>query len=315
VTALAYDRLCTFELGLVVEVFALPRPELGIEDWYRFDLCSADPAPLRATGGITIGGARPLADLVGAGTVVIPGWRDAQETPPPEAVEAVRRAHDAGARVVSICSGVFVLAAAGLLAGRRATTHWRYSDLLARRHPDVQVCEDVLYVDEGDVATSAGSAAGLDLCLHLVRRDFGAEVANHVARRLVVPPHRDGGQAQYLPEPVRPVGVEAPLAAVLDWAREHLDRPLPVAHMARRANMSGRTFARRFRREIGTSPAHWVQRQRVLAAQRLLETTDVPIDVVAASVGLGSAANLRHHFRAVLATTPTAYRSRFLLSP
>jgi AraC family transcriptional activator FtrA len=306
--------LCTFELGVAVEVFALPRPELGIADWYTFDVCSADPPPLRATGGFTLAGARVIDDLVGAGTVIVPGWRDALEDPPDVVLDAVRRAHRAGARLLSICSGVFVLAAAGVLDGRRATTHWRYSGLLARRFPGVQVEEDVLYVDEGDVLTSAGSAAGIDLCLHVVRRDFGAEVANAVARRLVVPPHRDGGQAQYLPEPVRPEGVGAPLADVLDWVREHLDRPLPVSDLARRVHMSPRTFARRFRAEVGSSPARWIHRQRVVAAQRLLETTDLPLDGVAAAVGLGSAANLRHHFRAVVATTPSAYRNRFRVS-
>src|SRR5882672_9282324 len=202
VVALAYDRLATFEFGIVVEVFGLPRPEIKVP-WYRFEVCALDRGPLRATGGVTIRAGAGLGALSRAGTIIIPGWRDPEERPPEALLTALRAAHARGARLVTICSGVFVLAAAGLLDGRRATTHWRYVERLRSLHPQIRVEPDVLYVDEGSILTSAGSAAGIDLCLHVVRRDYGAEIANQVARRLVMPPHRDGGQAQYVQDPIR----------------------------------------------------------------------------------------------------------------
>jgi transcriptional regulator GlxA family with amidase domain len=222
----------------------------------------------------------------------------------------VRAAYARGARLVTICSGVFVLAAAGLLDGKRATTHWRYVERLRARYPRVKVEPDVLYVDEGRLLTSAGSAAGLDLCLHIVRRDHGAEIANQVARRLVVPPQREGGQSQYVPVPVAAESTGG-LAAVLEWAQARLNEDLSVERWARRAALSPRTFARRFRAETGTTPHRWLVHQRVLAAQRLLETSDASIDQVAEGVGLQTAATLRLHFRRALRTTPTAYRRRF----
>lgn len=309
VAALAYDGLCTFEFGIAVEVFGLPRPELDVE-WYDFVVCSFERGPLRATGGVQIEAAAGLPALRRADTIVVPGWRDVDEVPPEPLLRALRAAHARGARLMTICSGVFVLAAAGLLDGRRATTHWRYVDRLRSRHPFVVVEPDVLYVEDGRILTSAGSAAGIDLCLHVVRRDFGAEVANRVARRLIVPPHRDGGQAQYVPEPLRPSAGKG-LAAVLDWAGRSLAAPLTVEELARRAAMSPRTFARRFRAETGTTPHRWLLHQRLLAAQRRLETTLDPIDEVAAASGFDSAATLRLHFRRALGTTPTAYRRRF----
>ncbi|HET8625124.1 MAG TPA: transcriptional regulator FtrA [Gemmatimonadales bacterium] len=309
VTALVYDRLCSFEFGIVVEIFALPRPELPVE-WYQFSLCSLDAGPLRATGGLRIQARRTLGRLREADTIVIPGWRDPDEVPPTSLLRALRRAHDRGARLVAICSGAFVLAAAGLLDGRRATTHWHYAEKLRARYPKVEVVPNVLYVDEGSVLTSAGSAAGIDLCLHVVRRDYGAEIANRVARRLVMPPHRDGGQAQYVAEPVstRPNGG---LSKALDWALARLDRPLSLDDLARQANMSVRTLARRFVQETGSTPHRWVTHQRLLAAQRRLETTDDSIDQVAEAVGFDTAMTLRHHFRRTFGTTPTRYRQRF----
>ena len=309
VAALAYDGLCTFELGIVVEVFGLPRPELG-PGWYKFQVCALDKGDLRATGGVTVRATAGLAGLRRAGTIILPGWRDADEPPPEELLRAVRAAYARGARLVTICSGVFVLAAAGLLDGKRATTHWRYVERLRARYPKVKVEPDVLYVDEGRLLTSAGSAAGIDLCLHLVRRDHGAEIANQVARRLVVSPHREGGQSQYTPVPV-PAESTGGLAAVLEWAQGRLGEDLSVERWARRAAMSPRTFARRFRAETGTTPHRWLVHQRVLAAQRLLETSDSSIDQVAEGVGLQTAATLRLHFRRALRTTPTAYRRRF----
>src|SRR5437660_7574360 len=222
VIALVYDGLCTFEFAIVVEIFGLPRPELPV-DWYRFSVCSLEGAPVRATGGVRVTATSGLRALRGGETIVIPGWRDPDEIPPTALLNALRRAHDRGARLMSICSGVFVLAAAGLLDGKRATTHWMYADRLRPRYPDIRLEPDVLYVDEGSILTSAGSAAGIDLCLHVVRRDFGAEAANHVARRLVVPPHRDGGQAQFAVRPVPPDESNG-LARVLQWAQSHLNR-------------------------------------------------------------------------------------------
>jgi AraC family transcriptional regulator, transcriptional activator FtrA len=309
VVALAYDRLCTFEFGIVVEMFGLPRPELDV-DWYRFDVCSIERGPLRATGGVTVQPTAGLRAVQRAGTIVIPGWRDADERPPEALLRVVRAAHDRGARLVSICSGVFVLAAAGILDGKRATTHWRYVDRLRARYPRVHVEPDVLYVDEGAILTSAGSAAGIDLCLHVVRRDYGAEIATLVARRLIVPPQRDGGQSQYIPAPLRAEASHG-LSRLLEWAERRLSEPLSVDTLAGRAAMSPRTFARRFREETGTTPHRWLTHQRLLAAQRRLETTDDSVDAIAEAVGLQTAATLRLHFRRALRITPTAYRRRF----
>jgi len=309
VAALVYDGLGTFEFAIVGEVFGLPRPEVRVP-WYEFSACSLEGRPARATGGVRLFATPGLAPLRRAGTIVVPGWRSPAEAPPRALLDALRGAHRRGARLVSICSGVFVLAATGLLDGRRATTHWRYLDELRARHPRIQVEEDVLYVDEGDILTSAGSAAGIDLCLHLVRRDYGAEIANQVARRMVVPPHREGGQAQYVREPV-PSAPATGLAPVMEWAVARLRASLTVSDLARRANMSPRTFARRFVGETGTTPHRWLTRQRLLAAQRRLETTVDGIDQVAEAAGFDSAETLRYHFRQAFGTTPTAYRMRF----
>lgn len=309
VAAVAYDRISLFEFGIVVEVFARRRPELNV-DWYDFRVCALERGPLRATGGLTIQPHGGLRGLKEAGTIVIPGWRDLDERPPDVLLNALRAAYARGTRLVTICSGVFVLAAAGLLDGRRATTHWRFAETLQRRYPEVRVEPDVLFVDEGQILTSAGSAAGLDLALHIVRADYGAEIANQVARRLVVPPQREGGQAQYIPAPVRNDTANG-LARLLEWAQRRLHEPLDVERLADRAAMSSRTFARRFREETGTTPHQWVTHQRLIAAQRRLETTKESIDEVAEAVGLRTAATLRLHFRDMLGTTPTAYRRRF----
>jgi AraC family transcriptional regulator, transcriptional activator FtrA len=309
VLAVAYNRLALFELAIAAEVFGLPRPELGIP-WYKFSVCALESAALQATGAVRVQAARGLRALDLADTIIVPGWRDPRETPPARLLRALRRAHARGARVVSICSGAFVLAAAGLLDGRRATTHWRYTEALRARYPSIRVEPEALYVEEENVFTSAGSAAGIDLCLHLVRLDHGAAIANEVARRLVVPPHRDGGQAQFIARPV-PARPGHGMARAIDWAMAHLDRPLAVEDLARAAALSPRTFARRFRAETGTSPHRWLNRQRILAAQRLLETTPQGIEEVAAAVGFGTAQTLRLHFRRLVRTSPTAYRHRF----
>lgn len=309
VAVLAYDRLCGFEFGVATELFGLERPELGI-DWYEFGVIVVDPPPIRMAGGVTIDAPGDLDEIRRAGTVVIPGWRDLDRPPPEAVVDALIEAHRRGARIMSICSGVFLVAATGLLDGRSATTHWRYTDRLAAMYPAIDVRPDVLYVDNGSVLTSAGSAAGIDLGLHLIRRDHGADVANRVARRLVVPPHRDGGQAQFISTPVRPAELTT-LAPVLDWALANLAQPLTVGRLAREAHMAPRTFARRFRDETGVTPHHWVVRQRVALARRLLETTEASIDRIAEDSGFRTAATLRHHFRSETRTTPTAYRAAF----
>ena len=310
VAVLAYDGLCTFEFALAVEVFGLPRPELEVP-WYQFAVCAAERGPLRATGGVTVQAPGGLALLERAGTIVIPGWRDLDAPPPRALLAALRSAHRRGARLVSICSGAFLLAATGLLDGKRATTHWRYARRFAERFPRVALQPDVLYVDEGTLLTSAGSAAGLDLCLHLVRRDYGAAVANQVARRLVIAPHREGGQAQFVEEPVPPSDEGSPLAPVVEWALRNLREPISVRRLARRAAMSERTFRRRFEGHLGTSPAPWLIGQRIIAAQRLLETSRLSMEAVAERVGMGTSANLRHHFKAQVGTVPARYRRTF----
>jgi AraC family transcriptional activator FtrA len=308
VVVVAYDRVALFELAIAIEVFGLPRPELEIP-WYDFAVCSCDRGPLRGTG-VQVLARRGIGILATADTIIVPGWRDPAETPPAPLLRALQRAHARGARVVSICSGVFVLAAAGLLDGRRATTHWRYTDILREQYPAIQVEPDVLYVEQGNVFTSAGSAAGIDLCLHLVRLDHGAEVANQVARRLVVSPHRDGGQAQFVVHPV-PEERHGGLGRALEWALAHLAQPLAVQDLAKAAALSPRTLVRRFHTELGSTPHHWLNRQRVLEAQRQLERSGRSIEDVAAAVGFGSAQTLRLHFRRVLGTSPTTYRRRF----
>lgn len=309
VVVVAYDRLCAFEFGVASELFGLPRPEVG-PDWYDFEVVSVDAGPIRAVAGLTITAPTDLTRLTTAGTIVVPGWRDPAEPPPQRLLDAIVQGHAAGARIMSICSGVFVVAASGLLDGKAATTHWRYTDQLRTAYPTIDVQPDVLYVDNGSVLTSAGSAAGLDLGLHLIRRDYGTAIANTVARRLVVAPHRDGGQAQFVGPTVAESGPHA-LAKTIDWAVENLDQSLTVETLANHANMTGRTFARRFRADLGTTPHHWLTQQRITRAQNLLETTNNNIDEIARQCGFGSAATLRHHFSRATKTTPTRYRSRF----
>lgn len=310
VVAVAYDRLCTFEFGCVVELFALPRPELGVP-WYRFAVCSAERKALRAAGGIKVSAPHSLKILERADTIIIPGWRDADELPPPQLLRRIRAAHDRGARVCSICSGVFVLAAAGVLDGRSVTTHWRYAQRLAERYPALRVEPNALYVDEGQVMTSAGSAAGLDMLIHLVRRDHGPKIANMVAQRLVIPPHRDGDQAQYVPRPVA-TDESGRLSRLLDWVRAHLDAKHNVASLSRRANMSPRTLLRRFKEATGLAPGEWLVRERVALAREMLESGRVPISKVADRAGFGSHESFRRHFRLAVGAAPTAYQRRFL---
>lgn len=309
VVAVAYDRLCTFEFGIAVEVFALPRPEIGAPP-YRFAVAAAEAGPLRAVGAISIIAEGGLDLLDEAHTIVMPGWRDVDEPPPAPLLAALQAAARRGARLVSLCSGVFPLAHAGLLDGRKATTHWRYAERLAARFPAIRVVPGALYVDEGDVLTAAGSAAGIDLLLHLVRKDHGAKIANLVARRLVVPAHRDGDQAQFILQPVA-VHRSDRIAEIVAFMTERLQEPLTVERLAGRAAMSLRSFTRRFRAATGASPIEFLIRLRVRHAQDLLAATGLSIDSVASEAGFGSPEALRHHFRRVAKTSPTAWRRVF----
>lgn len=310
VVALAYDGLCTFEFGVAVEVFGLARPEMG-EDWYRFAVASIDKGELRATGGILLAVDGGLELLEKAGTIVVPGWRGADAPVPHELCEALIAAHQRGARIMSICSGVFVLAATGLLDNRQATTHWRYTDQLQQRYPAIRVTPDVLYIDNGSVLTSAGSAAGLDLALHLVRRDYGSAAANSVARRLVIPPHRDGGQAQFIEQAVPKAYESHRLGQLFDHLHATLSENHSVASLAKFAGMSPRTFLRRFASATGSTPARWLLSARLIRCRDLLENTTWSVEKIAEQTGFGSASTLRHHFRTQLATTPAAYRKTF----
>jgi transcriptional regulator GlxA family with amidase domain len=308
VVALCLDGLVAFDLTAPAQAFALAARPNG-EPLYEFSTCSPSGAEVRTTSGF---GVRPQSDLGairGADTVVVPGYAGLLEPPPEQALAALRAAGRRGARVLSVCTGAFALAYAGLLDGRRATTHWAWAGELARRFPAIAVDPDALYVDEGEVMTSAGLSAGIDLSLHVIRQDFGAATGERVARHMVAAPHREGGQAQFAKRP--PAEAGGSLEATRRWAAERLDDPLDVAAMSRHAGVSPRTFARRFREETGTTPLQWLLAQRVLEARRLLEESDLAVEAVAWRCGFGTAASLRDHFRRATATTPTAYRRAF----
>lgn len=309
IVALAYPGMSPFELGIVIEVFGLARPELDVRSWYCVEVCAVDPGALPAVGGIAIGVSHGLELIAEADTLIVPGWPAHSEVPV-ELCDAVAGARRRGTRIVSICSGAFVLAAAGVLDNREAATHWRYADLLAQRYPRVRVNRDVLYADDGDLLTSAGSAAGIDLCLHLIRHDHGAGIANHVARRLVVPAHRDGGQTQFIERPVAVAGT-GHVNQIIGWMEAHLATPMTVASLARAAHMSERNFSRQFRATTGSSPIDWLIARRVDASLEMLESEHITVDQIATSIGFSNAITFRHHFRARTHTTPTAYRRAF----
>lgn len=310
VAALIGDGVLTFDFACACEVFGYDRSDI-VDPWYRFLVVSQDPSPIRTSTGFLLATDLGLDALAEADTIVVPGWADDLRPPRPETIEAVRAAYDRGARLLSICIGAFVLAATGLLDGRRATTHWRFADRLQRHYPRIRVDPDVLYIDDGQILTSAGTAAGIDLGLHVVRLDHGAAVANQVARRIVMPPHRDGGQAQYIEAPVPAVTDDDPIRSTLAWIVEHLDEDLGVELLAARAAMSPRTFMRHFRSATGTTPLDWILRQRIHLAQRLLETTDLSLELVADRAGFGSPVTMRHHFGQRLQTSPVQYRRTF----
>ena len=323
VAVVVVNGFLPFEFGTICEVFGVDRSDDGLPS-YDFAVVAGEPPPLRAHNDFTIQPSCGLERLEEADLIALPAVGDDQLSiypvppgrpcPPREfpgdLLAALHRAVDRGARVLSVCSGAFILGEAGLLDGRRCTTHWRHAEELARRYPAAKVDPDVLYVDDDPVITSAGTAAGIDACLYLVRKEQGSRIANGIARRMVVPPHRDGGQAQYVDQPVAPF-CDGTLRDLLEWLRAHLDQPLTVRQLAVRANMSERTFARRFVQDTGTTPQRWLIGQRILLAQQLLEESDETVDAIADRTGFGNATALRHHFRAWRGTTPNAYRRLF----
>jgi transcriptional regulator GlxA family with amidase domain len=311
VSALVLDGLAVFEFGVICEVFGIDRSADGVPN-FDFKVCGLEAGkPVRTAVGASVTPDHDLSALAGADLVAVPAISDPGEAGyPVEALDALRAAADAGSIILTVCSGAFVAGAAGLLDGRECTTHWMHADELARLYPTARVDRNVLFVDDGNLITSAGTAAGIDACLHLVRRELGSAVTNVIARRMVVPPQRDGGQRQYIDQPI-PVRCSESFAPQLDWIMQNIDKPHTVTTLARRASMSARTFARRFVEETGTTPMQWVTDQRVLYAQRLLEESDLEIDRVAERAGFGNATLLRHHFRRIIGVTPSDYRRRF----
>ncbi|MFI7541618.1 helix-turn-helix domain-containing protein [Actinoplanes sp. NPDC049599] len=302
-----------FELGCATEIFGLRRPELG-RDLYDFRLCAPAPRTRMRDGFYTLTGVAGLAAAEQADTLIVPNRPDVEVPRRPAVLAAIRRAHARGARLLGFCSGAFTLAEAGVLDGRRATAHWQWADDFRARFPAVTLAEDVLFVDDGDILTAAGSAAALDLGLHVVRRDFGAEIANAVSRRLVFAAHRDGGQRQFVERPV-PATRDESLAPLLAWAQERLDQPLTVAGLAAEAAVSPATLHRRFRAELGTTPLAWLTAERITLARRLIERGEPRFELVARRAGLGTAANLRSLLRRETGLTPTQYRRRFGTAP
>lgn len=310
VAVLAYDNLCTFEFGIACEIFGLSRPEMG-HDWYQFMVCGTGEGPFEMSGGLRVVADRGLDALKEADLIIVPGWQSITTHVPDQVINAVSDAHARGARIASLCSGIVVLGETGLLDGKRVTTHWRYADDVRARFPNIEVDQNVLYVDHGSIFTAAGSAAGIDLCLHIVRKDFGAEAANKVARRLVVPPHREGGQAQYVEAPLKLARTGKDFGALLDALREDIAQTHSVSSMAKRAGMSLRSFQRMFAASTGLSPSEWLVAERIRLAQDMLEMGQTTIDDISLACGFGSVETMRHHFRKRLNTSPNAYRQRF----
>jgi transcriptional regulator GlxA family with amidase domain len=312
VAAVVVNDFLPFEFGVICEVFGIDRSEEGLPA-YDFAVVGGEPGPLHSANDFTMQPRYGLDRLSEADLIALPALgrqRLAEHRYPEDLLAALRDAVDRGARVLSICSGAFILGEAGLLDNRRCTTHWMHAAELARRYPAAKVDPDVLYVDDDPVISSAGTAAGIDACLYLVRKEQGSRIANGIARRMVVPPHRDGGQAQYVTQPVAPA-CDGTLHDLLEWLRSNLSEPLTVRRLAARANMSERTFARRFVQDTGTTPQRWLTGQRILLAQQMLEETDETVDVIADRTGFGNAIAMRHHFRIWRGTTPNAYRRLF----
>jgi AraC family transcriptional activator FtrA len=316
VAVLAYDGMTAFEMGIAAEIFGLSElSDLfwpGVDrPWYDLRLCTETHDKVRIVGGATLSTPHGLSELAAAHTVIIPSVADIRAPVSPRLIDAVREAADRGARVVSFCSGAFVLAAAGLLEGKRATTHWRYTAMLQERYPAIDVDPRPLYVDEGAVLTSAGCSAGVDLSLHLVRLDYGPQIANVVARSLVAAPHRSGGQAQYIESPMPDHGDDTTITDSMNWALAHIDLPISLDELADRAMMSRRSYLRQFTKATGTTPIKWLTAQRIDTSLELLETSDLPVERIAGMVGFGSVVTFRHHFTRIMNTSPSEYRSTF----
>lgn len=310
VAVIAFDGISPFHLSVPCAVFGEDRTNACVP---KFELlvCAAEKGILQTTAGFAIETRYGLKDLAKAATIIVPSWRDTAELPPKALLDALRKASQQGAQIVGLCLGSFVLAAAGLLDDRPATTHWFWADELARRYPLIRVNQDVLYVDDGNIITSAGTAAAIDCCLHILRLRYGTKIANQVARRMVVSPHRQGGQAQYIQQPVRDISTIDHFAKVLDWTMQNLDKPLSIDTLAERALMTRRTFTRRFRQVMGMTVVEWLRNQRLVLAQKLLETTDSPIDLIAERAGFGTSASLRQHFNHTFKISPSNYRREF----
>lgn len=306
VVAVAYDGLCTFEFGIAVEVFGLPRPEISFP-WYRFSVCASERRPIKAMGGISMDVPHGLGRLRDAQTVIVPGWRDIAETPPDDLCQALADAHSRGARLVSICGGAFVLAAAGLLDGKTATTHWMFANELARRFPKVSVQPQMIFTDDGDVLTAAGSAAGIDLCLHIVRKDFGADALFIVSQRLISQQGREGAQSQFMPMPNKTI-IDAPVTKVMTWLTADLRRNVSVRSLAVMAHLSERTLHRRFVEFTGMSPREWLTSERIRRARVLLEHSELTLENIAVQVGFGNAETFRKHFKAHVGVSPSVFK-------
>ena len=309
VVVLAYDQLCIFEFGCAIEIFGLSRPEIKV-DWYDFTVCAVERGPIRAAGELTFKAPYALHLLDTADTIIIPGWRDLDTAPASSLLKKLNAAHERGTRICSICSGVFLLAATGLLDGKSATTHWKFATQLARRYPRIAVQPNALYVDEGQIVTSAGSAAGLDMMLHLVRSDFGSKVANQVAQRLVIAPHRSGGQAQFVPQPVQR-DETGRLTKLMDWIRMHPAEQHTLSSMASRAVMTPRTLQRKFQETTRLTPIEWLVNERITIAKDMLEASQADISEVALAAGFASEESFRRHFRRLVDLSPSTYRRQF----
>lgn len=307
VAVVAFDQIRPFHLSVPCAVFG----ETESQSLFQLRVCAAEPGELRATAGFGFATHHGLRELSQADVIVVPSWRNPHESAPEPLLAALRRAHKRRATLVGLCLGAYVLAEAGVLDGKLATTHWRWTELFRQRFPQVRLDPDVLYIDQGNVVTSAGTAAGIDCCLHVVRRQYGAEVANRIARNLVVPPHRQGSQAQYIEQPVLTRAADTPLTKTLCWAAQHLDQSHTLDSLAGRALMSRRSFTRHFRQHTGTTVGQWLLSQRLSLAQRMLETTDQPIERIAERTGFGTALSMRQHFGVAFNTTPSMYRREF----
>ena len=305
---MAFQQVIPFHLAVPSIVFSAGAPDTN---HFRVTVCAGEPGRIMTSGGFGLSGLAPMRVIDAADAVVIPGWRDTLDAPPERLLAALRRVHARGAQIVGLCLGTYVLAAAGLLNGKRATTHWEYADRIAARFPSIDLDPDVLYIEQDNVLTSAGTAASLDVCLHMLRTRLGATEANRVARRLVVAPHRDGGQAQFIEQPVSRVPADSRLAALLDSVRARLHAQHCVDSLAREAHMSRRTFTRHFKAMTGTSAAAWLMNERLGYSQRLLESSGSSIEAIAQNAGFGSVAALRTHFRATFGVTPSVWRERF----